>query len=197
MKHLKIFGLAIVAMFALSAAAVSSASATEFHASVAPGTLLSKLVGGPHKFKTSAGTVECTSANGEGAITANLALIQLVLVHYAGCKVTAPISANADVTLADYLFSADGTVQLDNTVTILPLSPDVCTITVGPQTLSGITYANIAGPPMEIEVKANVSSIHYTIIGGGGFCGTEGAHTDGTYTGNELAKEDGGQILVG
>jgi hypothetical protein len=195
MKHVKIFGLALVAMAALGVASASSALAALLFHSSATGTLLAKLVGAAHKFKTSAGTVECTSANGEGAITEKLAEVQLVLVTYANCTVTEPIKSGATVSPADYLFNANGTVKLDNTVTIKP-SPEICKITVGPQSLTGITYANIAGPPMEIEVKANVSAIHYSISGGAGFCGAEGAHTDGTYSGTEKAKEDGGEILV-
>ena len=194
MKHIKIFGLALVAMFALSVAAVSSASAALllFHASVAPGTLLAKLVGAPHKFKTGAGTVECESATGHGQITEKLAEVQLVLLLYGTCKITEPINASATVTAADYLFNANGSVILDNTVTI---TGGGCTITVAPQTLSGITYANLAGPPMELSVTANVTNIHYVVSGT--FCiAKKGLATDGTYTGTELVREDGGDILV-
>lgn len=193
MKHLKIFGLALVAMVALGATAVSSASAALlFHASVAPGKLLSQLVGGAHKFKTKAGTVECETANGEGEIKAKLTELQLVLVEYNSCKITEPVNASATVSLADYLFHTNGKVTLDNLVLI---KGGGCTIDVPPQILGGITYGDISGPPMEIEVKANTTGIHYEVSGI--FCIAEhGSFTDGTYTGTEKAKEDGGEILV-
>lgn len=194
MKHIKIFGLALVALVALGAMSVSSASAALllFHSSVAPGKLLAKLVGGRHKFKTGAGTVECETANGEGEIKEKLAELQLTLVKYETCKITEPINASATVTPADYLFRANGNVTLDNTVKI---EGGGCTITVAPQILGGITYANIAGPPMEIEVKANATGIHYVVSGT--FCiAKKGLFTDGTYSGTEKAKEDGGEILV-
>jgi hypothetical protein len=194
MRHLKIFGLALVAMVALGATTVSSASAALllFHTSVAPGTLLTHLVGGPHKFKTKAGTVECENVEGEGAITQKLAELQLVLLHYNACNITSPINASATVSLADFLFHANGNVTLDNLVLI---KGGGCTIDVPRQVLSGITYDNISGPPMEIEVLANVKNISYEVSGS--FCIAEhGSFTDGEYTGNERAKEDGGEILV-
>lgn len=194
MKHLKIFGLALVAVMALGAMSVSSASAALllFHASVAPGKLLAKLVGGRHKFTTTSGTVECETANGEGEITEKLSELILVLVTYGTCKITEPLNVSATVSPADYLFHTNGNVTLMSPVKIVGGG---CTITVAPQVLSGITYNNITGPPMEVQVTANVKNIHYVVSGT--FCiEPKGLFTDGTYTGTENAKEDGGEILV-
>jgi len=194
MKHLKVFGLAMVAMFVLSAAAVSSASAAEleFLASKT-GLLLGELVGGPHKFATNAGTVECELAKADGSITATATLLQLAVVNYGECKVTV-LNLGATITPVHYLFHTNGNVTLDNLV-LVNAGSGACLIHVAPQVLSGITYANIAGPPMELEVKANVSNISYTLSGS--FCLTAtGKFANGTYKGNELTKEDGGELLI-
>lgn len=188
MKHIKIFGLALVAVLVLSAAAVSSASAALEFESSSNGSLLGKNVGN-HKFKTSAGTVECSTATASGSITSAKTAVQAVKVEYSGCKFSI---FGATVSPAEYLFNAAGTATLDNTVTIV--AAGFCTATVAPQgPLSKVLYKNIAGPPMELEVVAEVTGIHY-VLGSG--CPGAGLHTDGTYNGTEIVKNDSGNILV-
>jgi hypothetical protein len=190
MKHIKIFGLAIAAMAAMGAATSSSALAALFLASSAPGTLLGELLGGKHKFVTTAGTVECSVAHASGSITAKDTKLQLALVAYSGCEV--PGIGPATVTpQADYLFHANGQVTLDNEVTI---KASICTVKVPPQgPLSKVKYLNIAGPPMKIELDAEVTGITYTTST---FC-PGGAKTEhnGTYAGKELVEEVGGELL--
>jgi len=194
MLRIQIIGLAIVAALAMSAVAAGSASAALLFLSSKTGLLLGSLVGGPHKFVTESGTVECTTANADGAITSTGSEVQLALVTYGNCNVTKPLSLSATVTPADYLFFTNGNVTLDNTVTINAGS-GLCIITVKPQSLTGVSYKNIAGPPMELEVIAAVKNITYSQKGA--LCpGGEKTFTNGTYSGTELVKEDGGEILI-
>ena len=194
MKYAKILGLALTAVFVLGTIAVSSASATLllFQATEAPGTALAKLVSGKHKFATEEGTVECEVANGEGSLKEKLLELILIVIKYEKCEVTG-IKLSATVTPADFLFHANGDLTLDNLVKI-NAGGGICTINVESQVLSGVTYENASGSPMEVEVKENISSMTYEASGA--LCPKKGKFTNGTYTGTGKFKEDGGEICV-
>jgi hypothetical protein len=95
-------------------------------------------------FKTNGGEVVCTKAAGEGLIT--LAFTeQEMTVNYSGC--TAFGIAEADVSEADYAFKAKGSVQILDTIEITPtsLGTSACTVTIAPQTVSAVAFANYRG----------------------------------------------------
>ena len=194
MKHVKIFGMTVMALLAVSAVGVSGASAALllFLASTT-GLLLGHLVGGPHQFVTEEGTVECEVANAHGTVSSTATEIQAAIVTYEKCKVSG-LGVSATITPAEYLFNANGTATLDNLVKVNAGS-GLCIINIEPQgPLSTIGYDNIAGPPMEILVLANVTGISYEASSV--LCPKKGKFNGGTYKGTELVNLDGGEILI-
>jgi hypothetical protein len=175
-------GLTIIAVFAMSAFAAASASASLF-LSTQTTTLLDKSTSS-HTFTTGGGaSVVCSGETSTGKATAGGQLEVLSLVKYTGCKVSI---FEATVSEADYDFSADGLVNLLNTVTI-NVPAGGCHVTVGPQDLNNAAkYDNLAGG--QVDVLANATGISST--GSGGSCG--GASNTGTYSGNSLVTPHAG-----
>jgi hypothetical protein len=183
MRSFKKLGV-LVAILALSAIGAANASAATFTAS-ATGTLTGKATT-TQTFTTNAGQVKCTTAETSGNIVSTASPEQHVTVNYKNC--TAFGFATVDITAATYLFTADGTVHLLNTITI-NVTGAGCTQTVKAQTLSGITYTNSGTKEI---VHANTSGIHY--VGSGGLCGST-TQTNGTYVGsNEVERVGGGSV---
>ena len=189
MRTIKILGLAIAVVFALSAVSVASASATEasFLASET-GTITSKATGTQTFTTTSSGAkVECTTAAGTGTVTAKMIeeknfLSLLISVAYSSCEVFLGSTkvGTATVSLAPYLFHANGSVFVEEPILIMvkPIIGSECSITVGSQLIDGgATYTNNG---KNIIVESNAAGISWT--GSSGDCGTSG--TAATYTGN-------------
>jgi hypothetical protein len=190
MKRFRIIGLALVAVFAMSAIASASASAfTEFVGTPVGGAITdANPAGNVHKFKTAVGTVECKQETSSGTVTAEKSATNKEKVKYSECKVTEPFAAAATVSEAEYLFNANGSVKVENTITV---KTSLCTITVKPQSDTGITYANLAGG--QLEVKTAVKNIVYSTSG---LCGTKTNETGGEYSGIAVAKVAGGSLQV-
>ena len=201
MRTIKILGLAIAVVFALSAVSVASASATEasFLASET-GTITSKATGTQTFTTTSSGAkVECTTAAGTGKITEQMKKEQeegkdplsiLISVAYSSCEVFLGSTkvGTATVSLAPYLFHANGSVFVEEPILIMvkPIIGSECSITVGSQLVdNGATYTNSG---RNVVVDSNATGISWT--GSGGDCGTSG--TAATYTGNNEATLNAG-----
>jgi hypothetical protein len=193
MKRIKIIGLAIVAVFAMSVVGVASASAHEFVASKT-GKLTGKALN-THVFKTKAGNVECKKAtlpvSAVNEVKELKAKTQEVEVKYEECKAFGFVSA--EVSNAKYLFSAETTknASVKNTVTV---KASTCTVTVEPvtanQELEKVSYANLTGGTL--EVKAKVEKVTYKTSAG---CTSgAGTFTDGLYEGNEEVTLEGGTL---
>ncbi len=182
MKRIRVVALAVLCV---CLAVTASASAQQFHATVAPGTLLGKALN-VQKFVpfAGAGTVECTTAATTGSITAALSLHQLVTVNYGSCKAFGFV--NVDIGPAKYLLSADGLAAIEGTIGINVLG--ICTLTVKAQDLGTVKYKNSGKNIVEESAVTGIVS-----TGSGGVCGT--ANTGGTYTGNNEVSEDGGGTL--
>jgi formyltetrahydrofolate synthetase len=118
---------------------------------------------------------------------------QHVTVLY-GTECTAFGFATVHISEATYLFTAKTgqNVHLLNTISITPtfFGTSICTVTVGPQTLSTVDYANVGTTKM--TVNATVTGIHYTVHGGGGSCGSVGTFSNGTYVGASVIERVGG-----
>lgn len=187
-RFIKTLGLTFVAAFAFSAVAVAGASAAEFTAS-AVGALNGKALE-TQVFTTTGGTVKCKTATTTGEILTTESEEQHVTVNYDDC--TAFGIADVHISPATYLFTANGQVHIENTINIdvtVPLLPD-CRVTVGPQTVESVTYANNGN---NLIVTPNVKDIVYTT--NGGLCGPSG--NNGTYTGqNEVNRVGGGFVNV-
>ncbi len=182
MRQIKVIALAVMGACILSMAMAAGASAQKFHASKTgnlKGFALNTQV-----FNTGSGNVECTAAASSGTVTTLETLTQAINVKYSGCKAFGFI--NTDISEAHYVFSADGSVAVTNTITITPLGAG-CTVTVGPQTLKEVKFKNSGS---KITEETNVKNIVST--SSGGLCGS--SSTTGTYTGNNDIELEGGTI---
>jgi hypothetical protein len=130
MRIFKRTGPAVLAAYAFSALAVSSASAAPLFLAHPPGGLLLAVAGGVQKFVTVAGSIECTVtkliAPGDVAPVTLRSLSILLVVSYSGCKAFGLI-----LTLHPfrYRIDANGLVTLENTVLGLA-GAGTCTITM-------------------------------------------------------------------
>jgi hypothetical protein len=193
MKRLKIVGLALVAVFALSAVAVASASAHEYNAKSSP--VVAK--GENHTFTAGEATITCKKAEFTyGGGVGKFGAIK-VTPAYKECKV---LGANATVTVekAEYEFGAPKEIKANEfsapvsivgaagakikiTTTILG---ETCEVTFGTQNLpgEGTKFVNNEAKSGG-EVKAKVEGVTYKSNNKCfGFVGAEG--TNGKYEGN-------------
>jgi hypothetical protein len=196
-------GLAVVAVVALSAMTVASASAAEFIASK-EGKITGKALT-TQEFKTGGDpTVKCTEATPSGEVEAGkLKETEIkISVAYGKCSVS---FGSATVTLADYTFFATPGVSILNaTGSLIMIHAEAlgvkCTISVtNGQTLGKaageIEYVNKSG---KIEEKNKVKGIasEITESNSSSLCGTVGEKLTGEYTGNDEVELVGGTIEV-
>ncbi len=184
MQRITMFGMVLLAALAVvGVEAVSvSASGHEFIASKT-GKTKSKQTDA-QVFKTSAGTLECSSVSGTGEIKEGHSTSHKEVFTYSGCGA---FGGSVKITPAHFEFSANGPVKLENQIIIEP-SDGECEIVIEPQTLEQATYTNKSG---KIEAEANAYKIHSKPTGEP--CGTvEG--TEGTYNGAALGELEGGTI---
>jgi hypothetical protein len=181
MRSVKALGVLALAVFALSAISVASASAAPKFTSSASGGALTGTQTSNQVFKINGGTTTCTGAASSGTVPASPSTEIHITVHTTGC--TAFGFVNTDITDATYTITADGSVHITNTITITPTGAG-CTVTVKPQTVGTIAFDNkVSGGFTGVEETSAVSAITYTSTGG--LCGSSG--TNGTFTGNSFA----------
>jgi hypothetical protein len=184
MIRLKIFAPTLVAVVALGLAGAASASAHEFIASKTGTTKATNT--NTQVFTTPTGRVECTKLTATGKVAALKSKTEASTVKYSGCTA---FGLAATITTAKYLFSAEGSVKVTNTITI-NVPAGSCSVKVGPtgnSALKTIKYVNKSG---KIEVQAGVSGITFTTTGG--LCGSGGKTA--TYKGNALNALTGGTL---
>jgi hypothetical protein len=172
-----------ITVLALSAIGATSASASGFTFS-ATGSLVGKALNA-QVWKFNGGTVECNTAATTGTVNSTSTGEQLATVNYGSCTA---FSLNVvEFSAVEYRLTASGQLDILNTFTIKVLG---CTVTVGPQQRSAVSFENNSSTGKIIE-KANLSAITYTT--NGGVCGSSGSN--GTYTGNdEIEREGGGNV---
>ena len=111
-RNLKIFGLALVAVFAMSALVASAASANAAYWFTSDGdwTALSGSQGAtPDTFTTDAGTLSCTTATYSGSTAATTTTTMKLAPSYGGCTLKPlPGTATIDMNGCEYEFHADG-----------------------------------------------------------------------------------------
>jgi hypothetical protein len=184
MQRIVMFGMILLAGLAIAgASAVSvSASGDEFVANKL-GKTKSKGTSNFQKFKTSAGTIECTEAPGTGEIKALSSTTHKEAVTFGGCT---GFGGKVKISTADFEYEASGPAKLENTVTIT-LEGASCHIVIEPQSFESLTYNNVSVGKLKSE--ASISKIKYA--GTGGVCGGEG---EGSYTGTIQAELEGGTL---
>ncbi len=185
MRRIVILGVALAAVFAVVAVdAISvSASGDEFVSSKA-GKIKSK--GTSQRFKTSAGTIECSEVLGKSEVTSSeLKSVThkevLTFVNCTGFGSTITISA------AYLELNANGSAKLEKRVSIKPEGAG-CEVRIEPQTLESFGYSNASGG--KVTVSPDVLNI--TSKGTGGACG--GENTEGSYSGSIASELEGGTV---
>jgi hypothetical protein len=186
MRNLKKFGTLAVAVLALSAISAANGSAATFTSS-ATGTLSGKALE-TQVFSFNGGKVECSAAEISGTIV-KTADTQWHWTKYFGPCVAFGF---ASVDITKFTISATPwtlhiTASLVFTPTLFGMS--MCTVTVNPQTVGGLDFANSGSS--NVKVTPTVTGISYTSTGGS--CGSSGEN--GTYTGaSELNRVGGGPL---
>jgi hypothetical protein len=178
-RKLKTLGVALVAVFALTAVMASAASAAQYTASSYPTTATAESAVGNDVFTTEGGAVECKS-HFVGTLTGASSDLT-VTPTYTNCKAFGFVEAS--VTGCKYTFTAVSTtsssVDVVNPCTVVA---STCHVTVGNQNgLNSVATTNTAAG--DVDVQANVTGIAYTVVKDGFLCPFNGTgnKTGGTY----------------
>lgn len=184
MRNLK-SGLALVAALAFSVAMTGTASAESFLSSVSKAKLLSEGVE-TQVFKTNVGEVKCKEAlilAGETGTAGTEEKVQLAEIAYGTCVAFGFVPTT--LKNADYLFLPDGTIHIDNEITIVS---NGCEVKVPPQLVGTVMYSNNGN---NIKLEPKVEEILYTATS----CPSgNGEAKNGEYTGNSEAMIAGGKL---
>lgn len=212
-RNLKVLGVAIAAMLAMSVMA-SAASAQQYTAASYP-VVVSGSQSTTHEFTIGGNRrVKCSTASFTSPSQGAAASTITITPTYSGCTIKIPSTEgelDATVTMGscDYLFNEP--TGLSSTVNITCSSGAIvihvynglgvthneantlCQYEVGAQNnLSSVTYENGGG---NVTAKANVSAIAVKrLLGTTTNCG--GASQTATYTGNTLLQGNGGAVAI-
>jgi hypothetical protein len=224
-RNLKVLGLAIGAVLALSAVMASAAMAVpQFTASEYPAQITGSNTKGSEVFSTEGGKVECDShfiSHSQGAASSTLT----VTPKYTECQAFGFLSATVNTEECSYVFHATDTITETEPVhrhywrhhvdVVCPTGQSIkvtastCKAEIKGQAASeqhgaainqGLTTVkteNLAGG--SVTVTPNVSGIAYTVTQDGFLCpfGGTGNKTDGTYTGDvTVSRVGGGSVSV-
>lgn len=183
MSRFRLIAASFIAVLAMSAVSVASASAHEFYASIA-GTI--KNTGGTQTFKTSSGTVKCTGETSEGTVPAGFSKTTVEKTKYTGC--TGPIG-KAEVSEGEVEISAEGFANILKAQTV-KLPSLGCTVTTPAQKeRKAVTFEN---KKPKLKVKLALKELEYE--SSGGLCGSAGKHTGAEYTGEVEVELPGGEL---
>ena len=182
-RLMMMIGLVLVAALTLAGVGAGSVSANghEFITSTT-GKTKSK---GPNiqKFKTGAGTIECTTVSGTGEVKETKMVTHKEVLTYSGCT---GFGVSLKVSPAHFEFNANGSAKLESRV-IVSSESLTCEVLIEPQTLETLSYTNASG---KVTAAANVTKIRS--LGTGGMCGSE--NTEGSYTGSIQGEVEGGTV---
>ncbi len=207
-RNLKVLGLSLVAVLAMSAMVAAGASAEapfKFKSEGSPTTLTGKQHAANDVFTTHTGTVSCDNATYAGTQTGTETSEVSVTPSYSGCKAFGLLSVPIDVNGCSYRFNANTKVGVNyegSVDVVCPAGKQIevtapgCTVTVKPQTgLSKVTYTNVgAGATREVTVDVNINNLQYEehrpLFG---ICSTNTVPTTGgTYVGAGLVTGSSG-----
>jgi len=203
-RNLKVLGLAIAAVMAMSAMMASAASAVpQFTASAYPATVTGSNTKGSEVFTTEGGKVECDSHFVSHSLAAASSTLT-VTPTYTNCEAFG-LNATVNTEGCTYVFHATEKVSTgvyNNHVDVVcPTGKSIkivaggglCRAEIkGQNGLTTVKTTNVAGGGVTVE--PNVSSVAYTVTTdsfGCPFSGT-GNKTDGKYTGHVVVTRVGG-----
>jgi hypothetical protein len=193
-RKLKAVSLALIAVFAMAAISATTASAEEFHAGEAPGTVKGVNVG-EEVFTTEAGTVTCKIAEYNGSFSTTTVKTQKVHPTYKECTAFGFIETPIDVpTSCNYEFtepvSKVGKVNIVGCTEPITVTASNCWVTIGNQNgLSSVTYTTGESKPVhDLLLHISITGITYTqhskLFPG---C-KSGTFTNGKYTGTNTVR---------
>ena len=197
----KTLGLTLVAMFAMTALSASAASAAEFHheGEEDARVIASNAGEGNHVFTAGLiGSISCSTATftGTSYVTSPQPTVTVTPV-YGGCTFLGAKEVKVNTEGCTYRFNTPTGAASPFTGSVTILCPagkkinftaEGCTVEVGEQTVSSVSYTNLATSPKSVTVKSNVTGITYT---GGLLCpGATGTHSNGTYAGSAISKAE-------
>ena len=197
-RNLKAMGLALVAVFALSAVGASAAQAASADFSAAEYSANVTGSGGLQVFQTSFGKLTCAEVTGTATLGAQGGSLTGENIAYGGCHATIlKIPTTVDMNGCHYTFTAgtitaagtsEGSVHIQGcnatghiTITV-GTGGATCTIDVSEQTISPVTYHNTAGGT--VDVRTNETPVQQVSTGGSACAGGE---STSKYTG-EIAS---------
>jgi hypothetical protein len=214
-RNLKALGLAMVAVFAMSALVASAAQATvsTFTPEKGEAATIHGVQSTTHNFQVGSRTLTCGTATFLGSVTGNTTDTKIVPT-YENCdtKPVLGISFPAVVTMNScyYTFTGENTVatgqygvsvhvECDSgdeiVIHVKSGSNDICTLTIKPQTATGLTATNdTSTKPDDVVLHANSTvqtTIHGTLCGG-----TENTNQEfnSVYTGDTTIKAYHGAV---
>jgi hypothetical protein len=190
-RKVKIIGMALVALFALSAVGASAAqAASSLDVGATPAFVTAdQIAGNPLKLalKTATGgttlsTVKCTTGHLETTTTTANVTEATLTPSYAGCTLgglEAEVKVNGcKYTLTNTAVAKTAEVDITSCTTPLEIVQAGCVIKIANQgPLGSITFANLAGPPKDVEATVAVSMIAWS---GGAGCPANLANVNGT-----------------
>jgi hypothetical protein len=195
----KALGLALVAVFAMSAVIASAASASTFHAAKYPVTLSGSQTT-THVFSASGTSVSCEKATFAGSASADSSE---VTIHptYSGCTAFGFVGATVNTEECNYVFHSGATTNEKEEIYAgttdvkcpagqsIKVTASTCALEIKGQTgLSSVSFDNNAAGTE--TVGANVEKIANTVTKDGFLCPLNGTgnFTDGKYTGTTLVQ---------
>jgi hypothetical protein len=202
-RRFKSFGVALAAVFALTAVVASGAQAVQFHSESSTTFLLGQQAT-RNVFDTAAGTVKCGTAASNAQFTGEITgttVSELTITPE--CTGATAFGQNMifNFTGCDYLFTAptgsaptyDGRFDIqcpEGKHIDVEVPAGECSLTVFPQEVPGVVnYTNGgAGSTRDVLVTSGLEGVAYTVDGPGTICGSVGAHTDGKLTGSVTFK---------
>jgi hypothetical protein len=205
-RNLKVLGLALVAVLAMSIMVASAASASQYTGSAYPTTGTGQNTSGKETFTTPGGTVQCDS-HFEGPLSAASSTLT-VTAKYTNCIAFGFINATVHFNFCGYLFhagAAKGGGVYDNSIDIVcpagtgpvTIKAATCHVLIPAQTgLKNVKTTNLAGGT--VTVQPEVSNITMNVIEDGFGCPFPGTgHYLGSYHGDVvLSRVGGGSISV-
>jgi len=219
-RNLKVLGLAIAAVMAMSAVMASAASAVpQFTASSYPATVTGAAKKGSEVFTTEAGKVECASHFVSHSLSGASSTLT-VTPHYTECTAFG-LNATVNTEGCTYVFHATEQVEPgvynSHVDVVCPTGQSIKIVAGGGlcraevkgqvkseahpeainQNLTTVKTTNLAGG--SVTVEPNVSNIAYTVTTDGFGCPFSGTgnKTGATYTGHVvISRVGGGNVSV-
>lgn len=192
MRNVKVLGLALVAMFAMSAATATAASADDFTAEKYPATLTGSNTTANDQLVLTTGIVNCKKSTYTATVSAATTSVS-VTPSYSECTAFGFPSA-IDTNGCKYIFNvgagttgdADISCEAGKSITFTAIGAGTvkCTIHITSQSYiaGAVTYSNTgSGTTREMGIEVSLSGIDYSHTKGTGIgaC-TAGSATNGT-----------------